>query len=109
VSTSCLPFKVHAEWDVIKANATEEFFVRRRPLYEVVGMMGFWGLIINGAQAAGLESKSWKDMTWNGPNSEIFVYLTIAGLCAHGDSVVGLLIAYTAGNIPPHNQSQHVC
>jgi hypothetical protein len=94
---------------VIKANATEEFFVRRRPLYEVVGMMGFWGLIINGAQAAGLESKSWKEMTWNGPNSEIFVHLTIVKLRAHDDSAVGLLIAYTAGNILPHNQSSYIC
>jgi hypothetical protein len=33
-------------------------------------MMGFWGTIINGAQAAGLESKNWSAMTWNGENSE---------------------------------------
>jgi solute carrier family 35 protein F1/2 len=61
-------------------NATEEWFVRRRPLYEVVGMMGFWGTIINGAQAAGLESKNWSAMTWNGEN-------------------IGLLVAYTAAMI----------
>lgn len=30
------------------SNSLEEFFVRRRPLYEVVGQMGFWGMIING-------------------------------------------------------------
>jgi solute carrier family 35 protein F1/2 len=52
------------------ANATEEFFVRRRPLYEVVGMMGFWGTIINGAQAAGLEHKAWLTSDWHRMNSK---------------------------------------
>ncbi|KZP01569.1 DUF914-domain-containing protein, partial [Calocera viscosa TUFC12733] len=59
------------------SNATEEFFVRNRPLYEVVGQMGFWGVIINGCQAAGLEHKLWTEVTWDGP-------------------VIGLLFAYTA-------------
>ena len=34
------------------ANATEEFFVRKSPLYEVVGQLGMWGTLINGIQAA---------------------------------------------------------
>ncbi|EJU03675.1 DUF914-domain-containing protein [Dacryopinax primogenitus] len=59
------------------SNATEELFVRNRPLYEVVGQMGFWGVIINGCQAAGLEHKLMTEVTWNGP-------------------VIGLLFAYTA-------------
>jgi len=58
-------------------NATEEFFVRRSPLYEVVGMLGMWGTIINGAQAAGLEHKTWMTSNWDG-------------------GVIGLLFAYTA-------------
>ncbi|KAF8518954.1 DUF914-domain-containing protein [Hysterangium stoloniferum] len=58
-------------------NATEEFFVRRSPLYEVVGMLGFWGTIINGIQAAGLEHKQWMTSNWDG-------------------EVIGLLFAYTA-------------
>lgn len=58
-------------------NATEEFFVRKRPLYEVVGQMGMWGVLINGIQAAGLEHGSMKKMSWNGEN-------------------IGLLFAYTA-------------
>lgn len=51
------------------ANATEEFFVRRSPLYEVVGQLGMWGTIINGIQAAGLEHGAMKTATWNGANS----------------------------------------
>ncbi|GJJ11097.1 hypothetical protein Clacol_005328 [Clathrus columnatus] len=58
-------------------NATEEFFVRRSPLYEVVGMLGMWGTLINGIQAAGLEHKGWVHSNWRG-------------------DVIGLLFAYTA-------------
>ncbi|KAI0731188.1 DUF914-domain-containing protein [Earliella scabrosa] len=58
-------------------NATEEFFVRKSPLYEVVGQMGMWGVLINGIQAAGLEHKDMTKMSWNGEN-------------------IGLLFAYTA-------------
>jgi solute carrier family 35 protein F1/2 len=48
------------------ANATEEFFVRKRPLYEVVGQLGMWGFLICGAQAAGLEHEGMKTVSWNG-------------------------------------------
>lgn len=48
------------------ANATEEFFVRKSPLYEVVGQLGMWGVLINGIQAAGLEHKQMKTVNWNG-------------------------------------------
>jgi len=58
-------------------NATEEFFVRRSPLYEVVGQLGMWGTIINGIQAAGLEHRDMTQATWSGMN-------------------IGILVAYTA-------------
>ncbi|KAI0629268.1 DUF914-domain-containing protein [Trametes polyzona] len=58
-------------------NATEEFFVRRSPLYEVVGQLGMWGVIINGIQAAGLEHKAMTTASWNG-------------------ATIGLLVAYTS-------------
>jgi len=58
-------------------NAAEEFFVRRSPLYEVVGQLGMWGTLINGIQAAGLEHKIIPEVTWDG-------------------ATVGLLLAYTA-------------
>jgi solute carrier family 35 protein F1/2 len=58
-------------------NATEEFFVRKRPLYEVVGQLGLFGFIICGAQAAGLEHNEMKTASWNG-------------------ATIGLLVAYTA-------------
>ncbi|TCD61781.1 hypothetical protein EIP91_007959 [Steccherinum ochraceum] len=58
-------------------NATEEFFVRKRPLYEVVGQLGMWGTLINGIQAAGLEHNDMRTASWNG-------------------ATIGLLVAYTA-------------
>ena len=57
--------------EIFVANATEEFFVRKRPLYEVVGQLGMWGTIINGIQASALEHKKWKESTWSGENSMI--------------------------------------
>ena len=53
------------------ANATEEFFVRRSPLYEVVGQLGMWATLINGIQAAALEHKGMREATWNGPIGEL--------------------------------------
>lgn len=47
-------------------NAYEEWRVRDRPLYEVVGQLGMWGVIINGIQAAGLEHKGIREAVWNG-------------------------------------------
>ena len=56
--------------DMIPANATEEFFVRKRSLYEVVGQLGIWGFIINGIQASGMEWRDMKQVPWNGGISE---------------------------------------
>jgi len=58
-------------------NATEEFFVRRSPLYEVVGQLGMWGTLINGIQAASLEHVDMTTASWNG-------------------ATIGFLVAYTA-------------
>ncbi|KAG6328636.1 hypothetical protein ID866_10453 [Astraeus odoratus] len=58
-------------------NATEEFFVRKSPLYEVVGQLGMWGTIINGIQASALEHHDMTLASWNG-------------------ATIGFLVAYTA-------------
>ncbi|KAL8716441.1 MAG: hypothetical protein Q9220_000348 [cf. Caloplaca sp. 1 TL-2023] len=47
-------------------NVAEEFLVSKRPLYEVVGQLGFWGMIWNGAQAGIFDRKSFQTATWNG-------------------------------------------
>ncbi|KAJ3565112.1 hypothetical protein NP233_g7852 [Leucocoprinus birnbaumii] len=68
------------EGALFAANATEEFFVRKRPLYEVVGQLGMWGFIWNGIQASALEARQMKEVPWN------------AG-------IIGLLMAYTAAMV----------
>ncbi|KAH9983912.1 DUF914-domain-containing protein, partial [Russula compacta] len=58
-------------------NATEEFFVRRSPLYEVVGQLGMWGTIINGVQASIIEHKKMSEVSWSGRNiGLLFAYTT---------------------------------
>ena len=49
--------------------------MRRSPLYEVVGQLGMWGMIINAIQAAGLEHKAMREATWSGMNSELLFYI----------------------------------
>ncbi|KAL8671369.1 MAG: hypothetical protein Q9168_004132 [Polycauliona sp. 1 TL-2023] len=48
------------------SNVAEEFLVSKRPLYEVVGQLGFWGMIWNGAQAGIFDKKQFRTATWNG-------------------------------------------
>ncbi|ELU43476.1 DUF914 domain-containing membrane protein [Rhizoctonia solani AG-1 IA] len=57
-------------------NATEEFLVRKRPLYEVVGQLGMYGMIINAIQASGLEHKEMRNVTWNGGVTMFILYTT---------------------------------
>ncbi|EXJ73029.1 uncharacterized protein A1O5_04178 [Cladophialophora psammophila CBS 110553] len=47
-------------------NVYEEWFVSGRPLYEVIGQLGFWATIINGAQAGIFDRHSFHTATWNG-------------------------------------------
>lgn len=46
------------------SNVLEEFFVSKRPLYEVVGQLGFWAIFINGVQCAIFERESLKNAVW---------------------------------------------
>ena len=48
------------------SNVVEEFLVSKRPLYEVVGQLGFWGMLINGTQAGIFDRTSFRTATWNG-------------------------------------------
>jgi len=48
------------------SNALEERLVRRRPLYEVVGQLGLYGMIINGIQGGALEHELFHTVEWNG-------------------------------------------
>ncbi|KAK9234798.1 hypothetical protein V1525DRAFT_411917 [Lipomyces kononenkoae] len=62
------------------SNTLEEFFVSKRPIYEVLGQMGLFGMIINGVQAAIFERESIKEAQWGGQMAGWFVGYTLAML-----------------------------
>ena len=49
------------------SNVTEEFLVSKRPLYEVVGQIGFWGMLISGAQAGIFDRDGFHSANWHEP------------------------------------------
>lgn len=51
----------------------EEFAVSKRPLYEVIGQLAFWGMFIIGVQAAIFDRESFQEATWD---SQVGGYLT---------------------------------
>lgn len=46
------------------SNVLEEFLVSKAPLYEVLGQMGTYGLIIAGVQTAIFDRAQWRAATW---------------------------------------------
>ncbi|KAK7739046.1 hypothetical protein SLS53_005944 [Cytospora paraplurivora] len=49
------------------SNVFEEWYVSRRPVYEVLGFMGFLGMCIGGATAGIFDRYTFQEATWNGP------------------------------------------
>jgi len=48
------------------SNVFEEWAVSKRPLYEVLGQLGLWGMIINGCQVAIFERHALSTAVWTG-------------------------------------------
>jgi solute carrier family 35 protein F1/2 len=55
------------------SNVLEEFLVSKRPMYEVIGQLAFWAMIINGVQAGIFDRGSFATAVWN---SRVGGYLT---------------------------------
>ncbi|KAK9469281.1 hypothetical protein V1512DRAFT_231564 [Lipomyces arxii] len=62
------------------SNTLEEFLVSKRPIYEVLGQMGLFGMFINGVQAAIFERDSIRDAHWGGRMAGWFTGYTLAML-----------------------------
>ncbi|BCR95292.1 uncharacterized protein AKAW2_20232S [Aspergillus luchuensis] len=68
------------------SNLFEEFMVSKRPMYEVIGQMGFWGMFINGVQCAIFDRSSFHGATWDnkvggyiaGYTIVLFIFYTLA-------------------------------
>ncbi|ODV92679.1 hypothetical protein CANCADRAFT_19577, partial [Tortispora caseinolytica NRRL Y-17796] len=59
------------------SNVLQEFFVSEKPIYEVLGQLGFWGIFINGVQMAIFDRNSLKQATWGGQVAGWFVGYTL--------------------------------
>ncbi|KAK8202227.1 hypothetical protein M8818_005754 [Zalaria obscura] len=59
------------------SNVYEEFQVSKRPVYEVIGQLAFWGMLINGTQAGIFDRESFRAATWNGAVAGYLVGYTL--------------------------------
>ncbi|KAK5656390.1 hypothetical protein OQA88_4771 [Cercophora sp. LCS_1] len=60
------------------SNVFEEWFVSKRPVYEVLSFLGVFGICINGVQAAIFDRTSFQEATWNGAVGGYLVGYTLA-------------------------------
>lgn len=60
------------------SNVFEEWFVSKRPAYEVLGMLGLFGIIINGITASIFDRASFQSATWDGQVGGYIVGYTLA-------------------------------
>lgn len=60
------------------SNTTEEYFVSKRPVYEVLAHLGFFGTIINGIQCAIFERTSLEQAQWSGAVAGYFIGYTLS-------------------------------
>ncbi|KAK3330674.1 hypothetical protein B0H66DRAFT_71709 [Apodospora peruviana] len=60
------------------SNVYEEWFVSKRPLYEVLSFLGMFGILINGVQAAIFDRASIEGATWDGQVAGYLVGYTLA-------------------------------
>ncbi|KAF8456524.1 solute carrier family 35 member SLC35F1/F2/F6 [Terfezia claveryi] len=88
------------------SNVTEEFLVSKRPLYEVVGQLGLWGIVINGVQAAIFDRDQFQSAVWNGKIGGyiagftlcLFTFYTIAPIFFRMSSAAFFNISLLTGN-----------
>ncbi|KAI1854325.1 hypothetical protein JX265_012494 [Neoarthrinium moseri] len=60
------------------SNVFEEWFVSKRPMYEVLSFLGFFGVIINGVIAGVFDRASFEASTWDGNIAGYLVGYTLA-------------------------------
>lgn len=60
------------------SNVFEEWYVSKRPLYEVLSFMGFIGMFVGGATAAIFDRSTFEEATWNGTTIGYIVGYTLA-------------------------------
>lgn len=59
------------------SNVGQEYLVSKRPVYEFLGQLGFWGVFINGVQAAIFERESLREAQWTSQVGGYFAGYTL--------------------------------
>ncbi|KAF2497739.1 DUF914-domain-containing protein [Lophium mytilinum] len=88
------------------SNCFEEFLVSKKPMYEVIGQLAFWGMLINGTQAGIFDRQSFRDATWNGPvggylvgyTLVLFIFYSLAPILFRLSSAAFFNISLLTGN-----------
>jgi len=88
------------------SNCFEEFLVSKRPMYEVVGQLAFWGMLINGTQAGIFDRASFHSATWDGQVAGyligytlvLFIFYSLAPLVFRLSSAAFFNISLLTGN-----------
>lgn len=88
------------------SNVLEEFLVSKRPMYEVIGQLAFFGMIINGAQAGIFDRSSIQHANWNGKVGGylvgytllLFIFYTLAPIVFRMSSAAFFNIGLLTGN-----------
>jgi len=62
------------------SNVAEEFLASKKPLFEVIGQLAFWGMLINGTQAGIFDRASFRSATWNGKVAGYMIGYTLTML-----------------------------
>ena len=88
------------------SNTLQEFLVSKQPMYEVVGMLAFWGMLINGAQAGIFDRASFRNASWStavggyiaGFDLLLFIFYSLAPLVFRMSSAAFFNISLLTGN-----------
>ncbi|RPA81206.1 DUF914-domain-containing protein [Ascobolus immersus RN42] len=88
------------------SNVLEEFLVSKKPLYEVIGQIGFWGMIINGTQTAIFDRKAFSTINWDGKTGgyiigyslSLFIFYTLVPILLRMASAAFLNISLLTAN-----------
>jgi len=72
------------------SNVAEEFLASKKPLFEVIGQLAFWGMLINGTQAGIFDRASFRSATWNGKVAGYMIGYTLTMLIFY--SLVPILL-----------------
>ena len=88
------------------SNVLEEFLVSKRPMYEVLGQLAFFGMIINGVQAGIFDRDAFHSATWNGAVGGyltgytllLFIFYTLAPIVFRMASAAFFNIGLLTGN-----------